>query len=1044
MANANVPLKFEIWKGDDLLKEEVLNEPVIKVGKLASSHLRIDDDSVSRMHAVIEVNGQDDVQLIDLGSTRGTLVNGERITKVRLRSGDEINFGDVRVVVAFLDEEESTVVAPHVSAAAAALPAARPSAPPSVSFASGTAPIPPYQPPAATGQLPSYGTSPPPPPASSWAPPAGATGSHAQVAADVEELDGSRALEVQAMFRGVVVNTRHLFDPGAKALSGQARTMILGGILAVMIAFCAFVYTVLDVGKEKMAYEAHLSANKESRAFIWRHRSPAMDAIVFIGFALGIGLVYMGLKRRHEKHHDYIIGADPHADAPVANEYTGGAPHALVKGSGRELLVNVTPAMSGEVNVDGQAIPLQMFVQQRGPSFALPDRGRARIEAGETTFQISSTARPRALETPFLIWKWSEQVYTVGSAVAVLLFLLMIFSVPPDPKSLSLDLFNSDNRFVNFLIKPPEEKEEEIPEWLKKRGPDEQGGKGKRHKGDEGKMGKKTSKNKEGLYGLKGPKENIDPHLAKKLAEEEIQERGHPRRAQDGRGIPHRLDLRAGHGPRHRRRERPRRPDRQPDRRGLRRRRSGPGGDRRGRRRHRGGDHRSRQPRHHRQRWRGWFRIRLRSRRRWPRRPSGAGAGGSPRAGQRARLARQGDHPPHHPATHQRGEVLLRAGAHPQAGAGGPGGGSVHHRGDGTGRGFRAPELDHGQRPGRKLRRAVGAAVGVPQAAGRRYRHRHLSVQLHARRRRRRVSGPAPGGENMTASPSATKALLAIVLSVSACDIFVGRQRINAIDQANRGIEAFNSGLYDTAEQQMKLSIQTDPTYHMAHYNLGKVYQKQRKWEKAIEAFEGATQRDTGNSNYFYDLGEAYFEAKQLEKAEVALRKSAELDPKLFKAHWRLGQVYIRLERPKEADGALRKAIEANARLDKPFVDLGHLYLDYDAAKEASQVFSECVRANEHSSECFNGWGLALKDLRQFEQATTQFKRALELEPGLTTAVYNAGMTYADWYEQSRSNDHKERAREYLQKYVGNAGAKEGSFGYVKAANDKLYALSGS
>ena len=79
---------------------------------------------------------------------------------------------------------------------------------------------------------------------------------------------------------------------------------------------------------------------------------------------------------------------------------------------------------------------------------------------------------------------------------------------------------------MNFLIKPPEEKEEEIPEWLKKRGQDEQGGKGKRHKDDEGKMGKKTSDKKQGLYGLKGPKDNIDPHLAKKLAEEEVKNAG--------------------------------------------------------------------------------------------------------------------------------------------------------------------------------------------------------------------------------------------------------------------------------------------------------------------------------------------------------------------------------------------------------------------------------------------------------------------------------------------------------------------------------------
>ncbi len=288
------------------------------------------------------------------------------------------------------------------------------------------------------------------------------------------------------------------------------------------------------------------------------------------------------------------------------------------------------------------------------------------------------------------------------------------------------------------------------------------------------------------------------------------------------------------------------------------------------------------------------------------------------------------------------------------------------------------------------------------------------------------------------------KVLLTFALSMSACDVFASRERIRAIEHTNKGIEAFNASLYDTAERETKLAIQTDPTYDMAQYNLGKIYQKQRKWDKAIEAFEAAVQRAPSNANYHYDLGEMYLEAKQLDKAEGALKKASELEPKLFKAHWRLGEVYKQLERPKDADAALRKAIEANARLDKPFVALGYLYMEYDAAKEAAQVFSECVRANEMSAECFNGWGLALKDLKQYEQATTQFKHALELEPGLTTAIYNVGMTYADWYEQSRSNEHKEKAREYLQKYVGNAGAKDGGFGYVKAANDKLYALSGS
>ena len=112
------------------------------------------------------------------------------------------------------------------------------------------------------------------------------------------------------------------------------------------------------------------------------------------------------------------------------------------------------------------------------------------------------------------------------SFAAHALVLFLVFSVPPDAKSLSLDLFNTDNKFVKILIKPPEQKEDEIPDWLKKKGPDEQGGKGQKHKGEEGKMGSKKSKKKTGLYGLKGPKDNTDPHLAKRLAEDAAKNAG--------------------------------------------------------------------------------------------------------------------------------------------------------------------------------------------------------------------------------------------------------------------------------------------------------------------------------------------------------------------------------------------------------------------------------------------------------------------------------------------------------------------------------------
>src|SRR5688500_15472488 len=107
MAGSKIPLVFRIFKGDQLLREERLTQPVIKVGKLSSSHLRLDDESVSRMHAVIEVTGPGDISIIDLGSTKGTIVNGQKVNKARLQDGDLILLGDLRIEFSIGQEEAS-------------------------------------------------------------------------------------------------------------------------------------------------------------------------------------------------------------------------------------------------------------------------------------------------------------------------------------------------------------------------------------------------------------------------------------------------------------------------------------------------------------------------------------------------------------------------------------------------------------------------------------------------------------------------------------------------------------------------------------------------------------------------------------------------------------------------------------------------------------------------------------------------------------------------------------------------------------------------
>src|ERR1700759_3752155 len=94
---AKVALTFALYQGDNLVRRETVVQDIVKVGKDPRSHLRVDDDLASRMHAVIEVASPADVTLIDLGNEPGTLVNGQRGNKCKIRPGDQVQIGSTLI-----------------------------------------------------------------------------------------------------------------------------------------------------------------------------------------------------------------------------------------------------------------------------------------------------------------------------------------------------------------------------------------------------------------------------------------------------------------------------------------------------------------------------------------------------------------------------------------------------------------------------------------------------------------------------------------------------------------------------------------------------------------------------------------------------------------------------------------------------------------------------------------------------------------------------------------------------------------------------------
>ena len=491
-----IPIVFHIMEGDQVVSSVTLAESVIKVGKLESSQLRLEDDNVSRMHSVIEIDGPDEIHIIDLGSTAGTIVNGQKINKAELQDGDELLFGNTRVLVQIgepiSDEQVAVAAVPQPPAppqeamgapvgfqTPSPLPEQPAAAPPSSPFGAPTeaqvaAPSP-FGAPAGTAPSPAPSPFGAPAGAEPTAPsPFGAPQPGAAPAPD--ETQGDLLFNEQ--------NVQYQLVPSGPPVNAVE---IESGDPSVEVVVMWGDYSVLHV--------AHLSP---PRSF-------------YVGEAID---------PKGKLATDFLIGSESLGTdrLPIAVEAGAGVAVVIPNGATGDVTVGEQQISIEELAASNQLQPCSELAGAM--MYPLPADATARISYGDFTFVVRPGSAGRRVGIVGLAGlNWGDQVWTLVSAGVMSLMLLMFYFLPPTPASLSLELLNADSRLVKYLIEPPETLEEETPEWLLEDDPES--GKGKRHKGEEGQMGDQKAKKTNNKFGIEGPEENEDPHMAREQARED-------------------------------------------------------------------------------------------------------------------------------------------------------------------------------------------------------------------------------------------------------------------------------------------------------------------------------------------------------------------------------------------------------------------------------------------------------------------------------------------------------------------------------------------
>ncbi len=480
---AKAVLTFGLYQGDALVRRETVTQDIVKVGKDPKSHLRVDDELASRMHAVIEVAGPEDITLIDLGNEPGTQVNGARINKCKLHVGDQIQVGGTTIVL-----ETADAPGAEVAMGAPAMAAPPMQAHPGVAAAGMTAPMMGAQ------------AVPAPQPVSS----------NPFAAAPSNPFGGGG--------NPFDVNPVNPFAAGAAAAAHDHLRVPDNAPPGT------YTYTLVKSGPDVLPDEVELP------------HVPAVEVMILWDTNV-LHVSHLAPPR------NFYVGEEQgknfSCDFFIPSEKLGTTRMPIVVGDRASLSVVLPPGATGHIDISGQ--PRMTVDEARtraqpspevsgGHQLPLPNGARARIELNGFVFQVAAVnaGKPVAHGVASGI-DWNVAMYFGLSFLSVGAFIAaMAFFVPPLGLTDDEDIDKDQLYLIQQYLKAAAEREQEEKEAevVEEQADNKEGGTGTRAKGEEGSMGNPTTKATNKRYAVQGPKDNPDPHIARQAALREAREFG--------------------------------------------------------------------------------------------------------------------------------------------------------------------------------------------------------------------------------------------------------------------------------------------------------------------------------------------------------------------------------------------------------------------------------------------------------------------------------------------------------------------------------------
>ena len=203
-------------------------------------------------------------------------------------------------------------------------------------------------------------------------------------------------------------------------------------------------------------------------------------------------------------------------------------------------------------------------------------------------------------------------------------------------------------------------------------------------------------------------------------------------------------------------------------------------------------------------------------------------------------------------------------------------------------------------------------------------------------------------------------------------------------------------GKFDLAIKSYNTSIELNPEYAKAHYNLAGSLYEVNNLDGAIDSYQKSIIIDPSNAQAHNNLGNVFKEIGQNDNAFKSFRKALDINPDYIEANYSIGALHQDLGQLESAVHSFKKVLLIKPNLASLHNNLGNILRELGNIEGAIDSYEAALSVNSDFAEALNNLGIVYFESGKMIEAATSYKKAISIEPNFAEAHNNLGNIFKE------------------------------------------------